>query len=279
MKVTAVASTAATKTASGLQANGACSIRTWYTGAKSGNWLVRGVLMNPSLKPKIAHIFKEFLQRRAHTVAKLRLTDLDINPFLLRVLAKELKLHSAKAIVRWLVYQRLERGTVTSFGTCLQEIARLFSEGSAVEGADVLKRHKGRPHHIQVKSGPNTIPKEMAVRITQLLQSAQRRNRGSVALLGMCYGSQERVSSIVKKYVGVDWLVGKEFWEFVSGQPDCVLEIYKIAARVGATFRDQKGKRLSDIVNQKIKELTLQFENEYGKSGERMWRAILDKNT
>ena len=165
----------------------------------------------------------------------------------------------------------------------MQEAAKVFSEETGVEGADILKSKSGKRYYIQVKSGPNTIPKDLGVRIAQLLRSAQRRNRGSVALYGMCYGSKARVSNIVKKYVredgGVDWICGKEFWEFISDDPHCCREIYDIAAEVGRTFRDEDGLSLSDIVRIKIEELTQEFESIYGTSATEMWEKLLDINT
>ena len=167
---------------------------------------------------QIEQIFRKFLLNRVKTIRRLKLSDLDVNPFLIRILSHELGLNNAGAIVRWLVSQRLERGTVTSFGIALQEAAKVFSEGTGVEGADILKTKEGRHYHIQVKSGPNTIPKDLGVRIAQLLRSAQRRNRGSVVLYGMCYGSKAQVSSIVRRYVqeegGVDWISGRELFIF-----------------------------------------------------------------
>jgi len=232
---------------------------------------------------QIKEIFRKFLLNRVKTVRRLKLTDLDINPFLIRILSHELGLDNSEAIVRWLISQRLERGTVTSFGIALQDAAKVFSEGTGVEGADILKTKKGRHHHIQVKSGPNTIPKDLGVRIAQLLRSAQRRNRGSLALYGMCYGSRGRVSSIVRKYVqeegGVDWISGKEFWEFISDDPQCLEEIYEIAADIGRTFKDPKGQSLSEVIEAKIKELTKGFEKTYGKSGSSMWKKLLEDNS
>ena len=158
-------------------------------------------------RKQIEQIFRKFLLNRVKTVRRLKISDLDINPFLIRILSHELGLDNSGAIVKWLISQRLERGTVTSFGIALQDAAKVFSEDTGVEGADILKTKKGRHHHIQVKSGPNTIPKDLGVRIAQLLRSAQRRNRGSLALYGMCYGGKARVSSIVH---------GRNFWEFVT---------------------------------------------------------------
>ncbi|MDI6689563.1 MAG: PmeII family type II restriction endonuclease [Actinomycetota bacterium] len=232
---------------------------------------------------QIEQIFRKFLLNRIKTVRRLKMTDLDINPFLIRILSHELGLDNSEAIVRWLISQRLERGTVTSFGIALQDAAKVFSEGTGVEGADILKTKKGRHHHIQVKSGPNTIPKDLGVRIAQLLRSAQRRNRGSLALYGMCYGSNARVSSIVRKYVeeegGVDWISGKEFWEFISDDPQCLEEIYEIAADIGRTFKDGSGQSLSEVIEAKIQELTKGFEENYGKGGSSMWKKLLEDNS
>ncbi len=235
-------------------------------------------------RKQIREIFRKFLLNRVNTIRRLKLSDLDINPFLIRILSHELGLNSPRKIIEWLVSQRIERGTVTSFGIALEEVAKVFSEGTAVEGADILKTKRGKRYYIQVKSGPNTIPKDLGVRIAQLLRSAQRRNRGSLVLYGMCYGSRNQVSSIVRKYVeregGVEWKCGREFWEFISDDPRCIAEIYEIAAEVGRTFKDpEKGQTLSEVINQKISELTEEFEKEYGKGGRKMWRKLLEKNS
>ncbi|MEW6418433.1 MAG: PmeII family type II restriction endonuclease [Nitrospirota bacterium] len=234
-------------------------------------------------RKQIEQIFKRFLVNRVKTVRRLKMADLDVNPFLIRILSNELGLDNSEAIVRWLVSQRLERGTVTSFGIALQDAAKVFSEGTGVEGADILKTKKGKHHHIQVKSGPNTVPKDLGVRIAQLLRSAQRRNRGSLALYGMCYGNKAQVSSIVRKYVqeegGVDWISGREFWEFISDDPRCLREIYEIAAEVGMEFKDPKGQSLFEVINAKIHELTKEFEKSYGKSGSDMWKNLLENNS
>ncbi|HIE27600.1 TPA: hypothetical protein EYP66_09960 [Candidatus Poribacteria bacterium] len=181
--------------------------------------------------------------------------------------------------VEWRVQQHWERGLVTAFGFALQEVAKTFSEGTGVEGADVLKTKNGRHHHIQVKSGPNTIPKDMAQRLTQLLQSAQRRNQGSIAIFGMCYGTPEQVSNIVEQYIEVDTIVGRKFWEFISDDPNCIDEIYDIAAEVSGDYEVEPGKTLKQLLDDKISELQAEFEKLYGVSGDKMWNQILRRNS
>ncbi len=235
--------------------------------------------LDPAKRQRVWEIFEQFLRDRAKTIRNLKIEDLNINPFFIRVLAREMCLNDSESIITWLVNQRWMDGAFTSFGYALQNIARVFSEGSGVEGADILKTKGAKHHHIQVKSGPYTMDKDAVIRITQLLQSAQRRNRGSVALLGICYGNSEQVSSVVKKYVGVDWLSGRRFWEFISDNPNCVDEIYAIGGEVGQSFRDTKGQSLAEILQDKITELQGEFERLYGKGGSTMWQNLLRHNT
>lgn len=235
--------------------------------------------LNTARRNEIKRVFEQFLRRRAHTIRRLKIEDLNINPFLIRILAKEMDLNDARSIIRWLVIQRSITGANTSFGFCLQDIAKLFSEGTGVAGADIQKNKGGRHHYIQVKSGPSTMDKDAVEHMSQILLSVQRRNRGSVALLGMCYGTRAQVMSTVTKYSGVDWLIGRQFWEFISDDASCIDEIYEIATEVGDTFRDAQGQTLSEVLDAKIKELQQQFEDMYQKSGTEMWEKLLYRNS
>jgi len=182
-----------------------------------------------------------------------------------------------------MVRERFERGAVTSFGIALENAAKTFSEGTGVEGADIAKTkrvgQRTQRYYLQVKSGPNTVPKDLAKPTSDLLEAVQRLNRGSVALFGMCYGNKEQVSSIVQRYVKVDRLIGREFWEFISDDPACIDEIYKIAAEVSAAIQGKRGGKLANLLERKIDDLTVEFENLYGSGGDPMWDRILGRNS
>lgn len=235
--------------------------------------------MTEDQKAQIREVFEKLLERRAKKIKSLRFRDLEINPFLVRLISKEMNLTNARSIVEWRLGQHWERGMVTALGSALESIAKVFSEGTGVEGADILKTKGGRRHYIQVKSGPNTVPKDMAQRITQLLQGAQRRNRGSTAIFGMCYGRPDQVSDIIRKYVGVDVIAGKEFWKFISDDPNCIDEIYEIAGEVGASCEVEPGKTLKDLLDGKLLELEQEFVTFYGAGGDSMWKEILRRNS
>lgn len=94
-------------------------------------------------------------------------------------------------------------------GSRIQKITKSLSERwTSVEGADICKELGGLRHYIQIKAGPNTVNKDISSEINRLLRSAIRSNHGSVALLGMTYGERGRVSSIIRRYSDVDWLIG-----------------------------------------------------------------------
>jgi hypothetical protein len=152
--------------------------------------------LNAARRSQIKEVFEKFIRNRARTIRRLKIEDLNINPFLIRILAIEMGFKDAHSIIRWLVSQRSMTGANTSFGFCLQEIATLFSEGTGVEGADLQKTKSGRHYHVQVKSGPSTMDKAAVEHMSKLLLSVQRRNRGSVAILGMCYGNKQQGSGI-----------------------------------------------------------------------------------
>ncbi len=230
-------------------------------------------------RTEIKQIFQKFLTNRARTIRRLKIKDLNINPFLIRILASEMGFNDTRSIIHWLITQRSMTGANTSFGFCLQEIAKTFSEGTGVEGADLQKIKGDRRYYIQVKSGPATMDKDAVQRMSQLLLSVQRRNRGSVAVLGMCYGTPDQVMDTVKRYSDVDWYVGRQFWEFITDDPNAIDEIYQIAGEVGKTFRDTKGQTLSEILDSKTEELLIQFKDIYGQSGDVMWQNLLNKNS
>jgi hypothetical protein len=83
----------------------------------------------------------------------------------------------------------------------------------------------------------------------------------------------------VKQEGGIDWLAGREFWEFISDTSDCVEAVFEIARQVGEDFQGPEGKTLSQILEAKVAELCAALQYLYGASGEEMWKRLLDQNS
>lgn len=185
-------------------------------------------------------------------------------------------LKDARSIVHFLLSERFERGAVTSAGDVFQKLASVFCEPTGVEGADLMKRKEGRYYYIQVKAGPNTVDKDACIKLSSDLRKAQRRHPGAITVFGMAYGSEEQISSIVRSYLDVDMkLIGKDFWAFISDDPDCLQELYEIAGEVACTFRDKQGRTIAQLLQDKLEQMVKEFEATYGSGGDEMWQRLL----
>jgi hypothetical protein len=234
-------------------------------------------------KTRIKKILGSFLDKRAKNLEKLSLDDLKFNVVALRTTATMLDFGSPEDLLRYRLAQHLERGTMTAMGSALQAIAKEISgSGSGVAGADIeLTDSNGRRHFIQVKSGPDTANKDIAQNIGTLLNSARARDPAAICVLGVCYGRPDQISQIAKKELqnrGVVLKVGKEFWEFISGDSKCLADVMEIAADAaeGSAGGDLT---FAERVEQKLDDLVSDFENRYGKKLDKAWDKFLADNS
>jgi hypothetical protein len=229
--------------------------------------------MDEQTRSLIREQFGALARRRFEVLDQIKLNNLDLNPFLLRAIGFK----SAEEIAEFLVNQRLERSLVTSYGSRIQRIGKEISgSGTGTEGADILKVKEGRNYYIQMKAGPNTVNKDISSTLNTLLKSATRRNRGSVAFLGMTYGKPQSVSNIIQKYSEVDWRVGREFWEFISDDPHCAKEIFDLIGEIESSITDD-GSSFSERRQIVVSNLANEIKNKYGE-GSTFWDRLFEDN-
>lgn len=231
-------------------------------------------------RERVQRIFASYLQARAKNLKKLKLDDMKFNVVQLRATGKMLDLSTPEELLRYRFAQFLERGAVTAMGKALQNVARdLSGSGSGVAGADIEVTRGGRRHYVQVKSGPDTANKDIAQNIATLLNAARARDAGAICILGVCYGRPDQISLIAKAELqkrGVELKVGREFWEFVSGDPNCLDEIFELAGKAG----DAVEATLSAAVEEKLKELIAEFTKRYGTTLDATaWKRFLADNS
>jgi hypothetical protein len=216
--------------------------------------------------------FEEIAEAPYRALKSISLKELDLNPFLMRALA----LDTPEAIARFMIGQRMERSLVTSFGARIQSVAKALTEGTGTEGADIMFLRGGKRYYVQMKAGPNNINKDIMTQINEKLSSATRRDPGSIGLLGLAYGKRERVNTIIQRYSNIDWKVGNEFWEFISGDPKCGAEVFEVAAEAAKTVSAKHGgKNYHQFLEEKIHELAGEIREEYGE-GPAMWKALFE---
>jgi hypothetical protein len=241
------------------------------------------VTLTPDQRGRIREKFAAFLDKRARNLERLSLDDLKFNVVLLRAISTMLDFKTAEDLLRYRLAQHLERGSVTAWGTALQTVAREISgSGSGVAGADIEVTENGRRHFVQVKSGPDTANKDIAQNIAALLNSARQRDHQAICVLGVCYGRPDQISGIAKVELqsrGVNLKVGREFWEFISGDPNCLTEVLELAGEA-AKGRVAGKASFADRVENKVQELTQEFETRYGNSlDDETWARFLADNS
>lgn len=221
--------------------------------------------------------FERFLDSKITATMDLSLSDVDINPFLISVARNQLNIRTPQDLSRWMITQWLERSMVTSFGSTLQNIAKEFASKKHPSGVTASIELDGTVYHMIIKSGPNhNVP--VVRNIRHALLRAQENDPGSIPVFGVCYGDRD-VGPIVKKELdGIQILVGRRFWEFISSDTNCYDRILGIASEMGRAYRDPNVGTLGEAIKQKASYLETELKKIYGDKDKDFWRNMLGGN-
>ena len=225
---------------------------------------------------RIRNHLEAFLANKFKSIADMSAWDLGINPFLIAVVRSQLKMDTAYDLAEWLVRQRIERGIVTGFGMTLQQIAKEFSNERPLPDLTIRVKKEDKIYNFMIKSGPNPYSMQAARNMQRILLATKKTDPGSTPIFAMCYGDEESISGVVKTHLGdVRQMIGKDFWEFVSGDPGCQRKILQIASEVGRDYKDSRGNSLNRIIEDKIKYVEGELIKLYGGKND-FWRNVMD---
>ncbi len=200
-----------------------------------------------------------------HNMNSLSLSEINMNPFLIRAL----NLQVPEEVIRFNVYQAVTRSIVTSMGMSLEYMignsgARMGERG---EWYDIVKEIGDSTYWIQVKSGPNNVNKDQIDRFNQKFDETEKK-KNQFARLGITYGKRglNTVSiGLVKKYM-TDWekrlLIGRELWDFVSEEKNYHVKVLKWVDDVASKIL--KNHSIDDEISKCISRLATDFEKKYG---------------
>lgn len=222
-------------------------------------------------------IIREFLQTQYENLRSLTLNDLDINV----LLAKALGFTSTEEAVEFYVYQRITRSAVTSWGQgaledlCIvsgsEEIPRDENVSVSGKAFDMKKQKQEETYYIQLKSGPNTMNVGMVNSLNDMIEEIEDKHRDAIGILGMTYGRPQQVSSQIRGNLN-DFdekaLIGKEFWEFLTGDENYYYDLIARIDRISKEASEQFDRTFLEAVDDKIEELSQEWEAEYGARGE-----------
>ena len=235
--------------------------------------------INSEQRRSIAAIFREYANQTSGRLQSIEISDLNINPFLIRLMSSRLGLVDSESIVKWAIAQRLERGYVTAFGNTLKKVAQVFSEAT-LEGVDVVTVRDGTRHHVHVMSGPTAMSKGASQKLVQDIHALIAKNPGSNPVVGICYGDNNSLSAIMKREIAengkIPIVAGQKFWAFISGYDECAQEIYEICRSVGQEHFSGSTAHDTKSEERQMERLQFDFERIYGSQDP--WPKLLKLN-
>jgi Type II restriction endonuclease EcoO109I len=186
----------------------------------------------------------EFLKRRYHSLA----VDFDdisktnFNPFLLLMTAPVYNVFSPFEVAERLQLGKAFHGDDTAFGRMGEErYLRPFgarrppekaNKGSAWEPIDLEITVEGMRYLLSIKSGPWTMNQGHATAMIDRFPTIHRET-GANIVLGILYGRYKNLNNkpgLVDRNIGhaewFDFLVGRDFWEFITGIRDVHKHIF-----------------------------------------------------
>jgi hypothetical protein len=173
-------------------------------------------IMDKVKEQKIRDKIAEYIIEMTQKYEKLKRDDLAINPFL----AGALKLDTEEKIWKFFITQRLQRGIVTSFGSLLQEVAKILDSEANMEDIDLVIKKGDKTHYVQLKSGPEGFTRPALRKTKSAFDKLKVKYPKCVTTIAFCYGIKGQISKIWGKevYSSADIvLVGKEFWDYFFG--------------------------------------------------------------
>jgi hypothetical protein len=248
----------------------------------------------------VAEESKAFLERRLQKIRRLKLTDLNLNFFLLRLVKDIHELTTPRAVIGYLTDATLRAGEETAYGwlvdlflppllgaktpperehpvqwQAFKEIDKEATRPNPATGQ--VKRHL-----ISIKGGPLTINDTMARQMHENVRGFVTYGNDPV-VYAVTYGRKEQLSnkpSIVKGDYSDDdvaILVGREFWDWLGQYQNVHVDIFNGIAEGERRFTEEHaGKPIHAILADKKQELTEAFMEEFRiRPEDDMWERLL----
>lgn len=189
----------------------------------------------------------QFLNRRFQTLA-VDFNDIaktNFNPFLLLITAPVYNTYSPFEVAERLQFAKAFHGDDTAFGRMAEErFLKVLGANPPLEKKVADKKTRwspidleatidGQRYLMSIKAGPWTMNQSHANEMIQHFQALREETNARI-IIGITYGRYKNLNNkpvVVQNGLGnPDWfeyLVGKDFWEFVSGVKDVHKDIFK----------------------------------------------------
>ncbi len=249
----------------------------------------------------VADESSDFLLRRLKKIEGLKLRDLNLNFFLLRLVRDIHGLDSPDKVVGYLTTATLRAGEETAYGWLVDLfLPPLLGARTPLEREDPQKwraykeidkeicrpnpeTREVRKHLISIKGGPLTINDTMAREMHENIRGFVSHGVDPV-VYAVTYGRRDQLSnkpSIVKGDYSdrdVAILVGREFWDWLGQYENVHVDIFNGLAEGERRFRDRsEGASIQSVLQRKKQALTEDLMTEFRiQPGDDMWERLLE---
>lgn len=214
---------------------------------------------------------KEFVVKQIAMLSSISIETFNANP----ILCTALNLKTPEEFVRYNAYQAIGRSIVTSMGFLVQNLllysnefifdGKNYEEGGRTKWDLVIDRLGEVKSFLEIKSGFNDMDAAQVKHYGEEIRRVEK--DGHRGYIGITYGKKAETTvtaGLLKTYLN-DWeqktLVGKELWDFISGNENyhtvLVETIDKVANTVLHNFS------IVQKIEERIAELIHDFESRY----------------
>ncbi|HEX2161537.1 MAG TPA: PmeII family type II restriction endonuclease [Thermoleophilaceae bacterium] len=214
--------------------------------------------LDPVAFDSIATETDELLERRLRKAKRLTdvaSPDVNLNPFLMLALAPAYNIASPFEAAEYVQLSKMLHGDSTAFGRYVEDkILPVFGVRPVAEKKRSPKLYspidaevsvEGKRYLMTLKAGPWTMNQSHANEMVNRFPEIHDKT-GDDIVIGIFYGSRSRLNNkprLVEVNTGdyVTTLVGKDFWEFVTGVKDAHQEIFRAIREAQSRFAARHG--------------------------------------
>ena len=220
---------------------------------------------------------RDYLKKQVEKFSKkTNYSEIIINPFYYALMKDQLELQTKEKFARSLIFDGKIKGLTGSFGTKLQQIAGEFTHETPKKGFHLRIKKGKKFYNIIVVSGPqhNTSNVE---KYRSKMEKSKKEFPSEIPIFGICYGNTDTLGLNFSNNVRIGLknekiVIGKQFWEFISGDKNCRNEILKIIEDEAEKFSESdEYETIFEALTKTSEGMNDYLSEMYGKDEKKFW--------
>ena len=234
--------------------------------------------MDKIIEIRIKKHVRDYLKRQVEKFSqKQNFGEQIVNPFWLALIKSQLNVETKQKLARFLVFYGKTKGMTGSFGLKLQEIAGEFSHEAPKKGFHLRIKKGQKIYNVIVVSGPQHNTSNVAKYLSKM-ETSKKDFPGEIPVFGICYGSVNTLklrfgNSIRTALKNEKIFIGKDFWQFISGDKDCRDKVLAIIEDEAQKFAESdEYDSIYDTLLKQSEALDEYLSEMYGDDPKKFWK-------